>query len=171
MAMDMGKLNNLFAGHKKYMPRLGALKSEREFTEKKLNNWTYIFISSVLSFFLSLRYGLLSETQSQHLILQTFWFVLSIFMVCVTFVFCKQAIEAKELTDECKDLDLLKKVAASASEHHVVEQQLQQCLSASDRDYLCWYEVFSLIDTASKAEQSKALEAVKKQLGAIQRDK
>jgi hypothetical protein len=71
--------------------------------------------------------------------------------------------EVQKLLTDCEDLEMLNKVTIAAKSSVAVEQQLK-LLGNSDRDYLCWYEVFTLLAIAEDDFQNSALQEAKSQI-------
>jgi hypothetical protein len=88
---------------------------------------------------------------------------LAIIVAVIKIIFDIDNDEIIILLTECKDVDTLNKVVIAAKSSVAVEQQLK-LLANSDRDYLCWYEVFTLLAIAEKDFQNSALQEAKGQI-------
>lgn len=159
----MEKLKNIFDDRKKSMPLLGASMEQRVEAKIRLNRWTYVFILALLNAGLT-SYSFYVETFFGLSIYQLMWIPLSIYFVCHSYVEAALSREAKTLLNQCTDTNMLETVATKAEEHSAVKYQLRQCIRPNERDYLCWYEVFTLLDTAKKEDQASILKAIKNRI-------
>jgi hypothetical protein len=156
----MEKLKIVFNRRQKVLPPFGAMNEQISVADKTAQRKGYRLIYLFLVLFLTslflFKEGFYSTLIISYLIV---FAVLSVMQFNVT----ADSSEIHELLSECKDLEMLNKVKIAAKSSVAVEQQLK-LLANSDRDYLCWYEVFTLLAIAEEDFQNSALQEAKSQI-------
>lgn len=167
MTPEVSELKKVFDHKRKSMPSLGASLLEKGKARSRLNNWVYV--SCVLASFLaaSVYWTFFDDSLTvESPFALVMWFIFCIFTLALSISNARDSIAAKKLLSECFDADLLEKVGDYANQFTVVDHKLRLCLNPNVRDYLCWYEVFTLMDAGEKEEKSKRLQQAKSDLTA-----
>lgn len=161
--MDVKELKDLFDFKRNKLPALGASEHERKRKKVIINRWFYVLaavLASIFStFYITVEYELDVSNS-----LKVSWIF---FLCCITAYSLVEVLHSKNmktLLDECTDGDLLNKVVVAAQEYPGVAHQLQECSNPPDRDYLCWYEVFALLDAAEKEAKANILKDAKNKI-------
>jgi hypothetical protein len=153
---------------KEKLPALGTGLSELNEMKTKLNSMFYIIGSALaLMAYVILIDSALFDQKAYKAIKMVIYVIIICLILQVAFLAFLFSDE-KKLFDECTDADVLNKVVAAAKEFPEVAQQLQECLKAEGRKYLCWFEVFRLLETADKESKSKVLNAAKLKINQFQ---
>lgn len=137
------KLKKVFNRRKKDFPPFGASNVEHILNLKNSlkRKLIYLFSIALLLFVAAFIFLMMSS------------FYVEGALTCIALAFIFVAIKAIvdidnneiiTLLSECKDAEMLNKVAIAAKSSLGVEQQLK-LLANSGRNFLCWYEVFILL--------------------------
>jgi hypothetical protein len=152
---------------KEKLPALGTGVSELSEMKTKLNSMFYILGSALALMALAFLIDSAFDPKAYKAIKISVYVILICLMLQVAFLVFLFSDE-KKLFDECTDADVLNKVVAAAKEFPEVALQMQECLKAEGRKYLCWFEVFRLLETADKESKSKVLNAAKLKINQFQ---
>lgn len=157
------KKNRMFDFKGNRLPVIGASSDERMRKKAIANRWFYVLGAALSSVFLTFYIAVEYEPGVSNS-LKVSWMFFLCFISGYSLVEVLHSKNMKTLLSECTDGVLLKKVVDAAEKYPAVARQLQECLSPADRDYLCWYEVFALLDEAEDEAKANILQDAKNKI-------